>query len=54
MTGWAGCLRLDGVYSSRRLRLCDNLPPPAKAKALRLCCAKVGARLSINSDGGQV
>jgi len=39
MTGWAGCLRLDGVYSARRLRL---------------CCAKVGARLSINSDGGPV
>jgi hypothetical protein len=51
MTGRSGCLRSDGVYSARRLRPCDKLPPPAKP-----CggCAEMGARLSINPDGGQV
>jgi hypothetical protein len=36
------------------LRPCDKLPPAGEGEALRLCCAEVGARLSINSDGGQV
>jgi hypothetical protein len=54
MTGCSGCLRPDGVYSARRLRPCDNLPPPAKAQTLRLFCAEVGTRLLINADGGQV
>ena len=32
MGGCSGCLRSDRVYSARRLRLRDNLPPPAKAR----------------------
>ena len=54
MTGCSGCLRSDGVYSARRLRPCDNAAAAGEGEALRLCCAEVGARLSISSDGGQV
>jgi hypothetical protein len=54
LAGCSGCLRSDRAYSDRRLRPRDNLPPPAKAKALRLCCAEAGVRLLTNSDGGQV
>ena len=32
MSGWSSCLRPDRVYSARRLRPCNNLPPRAKAK----------------------
>ena len=36
------------VYSARRLRHRDNLPPPAKARPSGSARANVGARLSIN------
>jgi len=50
MGGCSGCLRSDRVYSARRLRLRDNLPPPAKAE---FSGAGAGTRLSINSEGGR-
>jgi hypothetical protein len=44
----SGCFQADGVYSARRLRHRDNLPPPAKARPGGSACVGMGARLSIN------
>src|SRR5262245_11533932 len=52
--GSSGCFRPDRVYSPRRLRHRDNLPPLAKARPGGSACARMGARLSINSDGRRV